>query len=170
MAATIIATVGGSTSNSYVTLAEAEVIALTILAAKSTSWDAAATDDIKNRALIQATRDIDSLNLSGTPYYTGLQGTSTYQALHFPTDENVNNSAPFIPTDVQDAQVFQACYLLRNSAAATATADKIATGITETDTGHYMEKLNGSKASRVSSDASEILGSFVSSEINIFRG
>ncbi len=62
MAATIIATLKSATANSYVTLAEADTYFET--APSSTTWDGK-TDDQKNRALIAATRWIDSLVFEG---------------------------------------------------------------------------------------------------------
>ena len=62
MAATIIATLKSATANSYVTLAEANTYFETV--PDSTAWDNK-TDDQKNRALISATRWIDSLNFYG---------------------------------------------------------------------------------------------------------
>ena len=62
MAATITATLKSATANSYVTLAEADTYFETV--PDSTAWDNK-TDDQKNRALISATRSIDSLNYYG---------------------------------------------------------------------------------------------------------
>ena len=58
MAATIDATIKGANANSYVTLAEANSYFETV--PSSTQWDNK-TDDKKNRALIAATRWIDTL-------------------------------------------------------------------------------------------------------------
>ena len=57
MAATINATIKDANANSYVTLAEANTYFETV--PSSTQWDNK-TDDKKNRALISATRWIDS--------------------------------------------------------------------------------------------------------------
>ena len=62
MAATIVATLKSATANSYVTLAEADTYFETV--PDSTTWDNK-TDDQKKRALISATRWIDSLNFYG---------------------------------------------------------------------------------------------------------
>lgn len=82
MAVTIVATVGGETSNSYVTLAEAN--AFFEGETLSTAWDAAA-DDEKNRALVTATRRIDQEDFRGIPVnsLTGKASTDT-QALQWP--------------------------------------------------------------------------------------
>lgn len=57
MAVTIVATAKGVNSNSYVTLAEADLYHESIL--YSDAWDDA-TDDEKNRALVTATRLLDT--------------------------------------------------------------------------------------------------------------
>ena len=62
MAATIIATLSSASANSYVTLAEANAYFETV--PNSSTWTDK-TDDAKNRALISATRWIDSLNYYG---------------------------------------------------------------------------------------------------------
>jgi hypothetical protein len=74
MAVTIDATTGGASSNSYATLATAETYMESRLNADL--WDAA-TDDSKNRALVEATREIDVLT------YDGKRATDT-QALSWP--------------------------------------------------------------------------------------
>lgn len=56
MAVVIDATVGGANANSYLTLAEAETFFEASL--NVTSWTAA-SDDVKNAALVEATREID---------------------------------------------------------------------------------------------------------------
>ena len=62
MAATINATLSSATANSYVTLADANAYFETV--PDSATWTNK-TDDQKNRALISATRWIDSLNYLG---------------------------------------------------------------------------------------------------------
>ena len=62
MAATINATLSSATANSYVTLADANSYFETV--PDSATWTNK-TDDQKNRALISATRWIDSLNYLG---------------------------------------------------------------------------------------------------------
>ena len=60
MAATITATLSSATANSYVTLAEANTYFETV--PDSSTWTNK-TDDQKNRALIAATRWIDSFSI-----------------------------------------------------------------------------------------------------------
>ena len=69
MAATIDATLSGANANSYVTLAEANAYFETV--PSSTQWDNK-QDDKKNRALIAATRWIDSLVFYGDRCDQGL--------------------------------------------------------------------------------------------------
>jgi hypothetical protein len=77
MAVTIDATVGGASSNSFVTLAEADTYIEGRL--NASAWDDA-SDDSCNRALVEATREISSL----TGWY-GSRVTDT-QALSWPRD------------------------------------------------------------------------------------
>lgn len=84
MAVTIVATVGSATANSYVTLAEAD----TALEARlnTTLWDAA-TDDTKNRALVEAQAELQSLSWVGTR-------TDAVQALAWPREYAPDPDAP----------------------------------------------------------------------------
>ena len=98
MAATIVATLKSATANSYVTLAEANTYFETV--PDSTTWDNK-TDDQKNRALISATRWIDSLNFYGDRCDDG-------QALKWPRNnyevDNVELACTAIPKDIKYAQ------------------------------------------------------------------
>lgn len=101
MAVTIVATAGSASANSYVTLAEADTYMEARL--NATLWDAA-TDDSCNRALVEATREIDVLSYLG-------KRTSDTQALSWPRDFAVNPDDPnadyydttVVPTRVKDA-------------------------------------------------------------------
>lgn len=98
MAATIVATLKSATANSYVTLAEANTYFETV--PDSTTWDNK-TDDQKNRALISATRWIDSLNFYGDRCDDG-------QALKWPRNnyhvDDVELACTAIPKDIKYAQ------------------------------------------------------------------
>lgn len=63
MAVVIDATVGGASANSYATLADAETYMEGRL--NSTTWDAATTDQ-KNRALVEAARELQVLAWDGS--------------------------------------------------------------------------------------------------------
>ena len=166
---TIVATAGSSSANSYITLAGAGTIANDYLSHITSGWTDA-SDDNKSRALIQATQDIESLNLDGEKYYSGVYGSSTYQALHFPTTDDKYNSTLQILPEVERAAVLQACYLSRDGLAARATADRMAAGVTQHTTGHHSESLSSAKASCVCPEAKAELGSYISSTISISRG
>lgn len=84
MAVTIDATVGGASANSYVTLAAWTTYMDGRL--NSTAFDAATTD-AKNRALVEATRDLDQLGWEG-------YRVDDTQALSWPREGVINPNAP----------------------------------------------------------------------------
>ena len=94
---TLIATLGGSTSNSYITVAAATTYFGDRLG--NASWTAASADD-KAAALITATTWLESLEYYG-------DRASTTQALKWPrTDvscDGVEADATYIPADIQAA-------------------------------------------------------------------
>ena len=102
MAVVIDASIGGVSSNSFVTLAEAETYMLARLNASNWGSD----DDLKNRALVEATRELCGVRWQGTP-------VSTTQALQWPRYYVANPDAPaystvlyastIIPQRVKDA-------------------------------------------------------------------
>ena len=98
MAATINATLKSETANSYVTLAEANTYFETV--PSSTTWDDK-SDDAKNRALISATRWIDTLNFLGDRCDEG-------QALKWPRNnydvDDVELACSKIPNNIKYAQ------------------------------------------------------------------
>ena len=97
MAATINATLKSATANSFVTLAEANAYFETT--PSSTQWDNK-QDDKKNRALISATRWIDTLNFYG-------DRCDTNQALSWPRNnyhvDRVELTCSEIPNDIKFA-------------------------------------------------------------------
>jgi len=108
MALTIDASVGGSSSNSYCTLAEAETYHEGRL--NNTDWTGATTDN-KNRALSTATRLLDEW-----VRWEGSTNTST-QALQWPRYDvldrhGVEFSALIIPSFLKDATAELALFLL----------------------------------------------------------
>ena len=98
MAATINATIKSENANSYVTLAEANSYFET--SPSSTQWDNK-TDDKKNRALIAATRWIDTLVFYG-------DRCDESQALKFPRTnyqvDGVELACSTIPNNIKYAQ------------------------------------------------------------------
>ena len=96
MAITIVTTVSGTTSNSYVTLAQANTYMEAVPWFDST-WDAL-TDAQKNSYLVQATRALDRMRYRGARY-------DKDQALEFPrtiTDDSTDEGE--MPQKVKDAQ------------------------------------------------------------------
>ena len=98
MAATITATLSSASANSYVTLAEANTYFETV--PDSTTWDDKTVDQ-KNRALIAATRWIDSFVYFGDRCDHG-------QALKFPRNnyqvDDVELACTAIPVNIKYAQ------------------------------------------------------------------
>jgi len=95
--AAIDATLSGASANSYVTLADADTYFETV--PDSSTWTSKTTDQ-KNRALISATRWIDSLNFYGD------RCTET-QALKWPRDsytvDGIDLACTLIPAPVKVA-------------------------------------------------------------------
>ena len=113
MAATINATLSSASANSYVTLAEADAYFETV--PSSTQWDNK-QDDKKNRALIAATRWIDSFVFFGDRCDHG-------QALKFPRNnyqvDGVELACSTIPVNIKYAQYELARALANDSEAMT---------------------------------------------------
>ena len=118
MAATIDATIKGESSNSYVTLTEANSYFETV-PDSSTGTDK--TDDQKNRSLISATRWIDSFVFYGNRCDDG-------QALKFPRNnyqvDGVELSCSTIPQNIKYAQFELARALANDTGAITGTTGK----------------------------------------------
>lgn len=97
MTATIDATVGGASANSYVTLAAANTYFETT--PESSTWTDK-TDDAKNRALISATRWLDTLSYYG-------DRCATDQALKWPrknyTVDDIDLVCTLIPEQIKVA-------------------------------------------------------------------
>jgi hypothetical protein len=85
----LIATVGDPAANTYALIPDADALAETRIGAAAAAWFAASDDDGKSRALITATRDIDSLAsgpaLKSEVDFKGARESDT-QALEFPRD------------------------------------------------------------------------------------
>jgi len=115
VAATINATLKSETANSYVTLAEANTYFETV--PDSSTWTDK-TDDQKNRALIAATRWIDSLVFYGDRCDNG-------QALKFPRNnykvDDVELACTTIPNNIKYAQYELARALANDTGAITGT-------------------------------------------------
>ena len=118
MAATITATLSSASANSYVTLAEANTYFETV--PDSSTWTNK-TDDQKNRALIEATRWIDSFVYFGDRCDQG-------QALKFPRNnyqvDGVELACSKIPSGIKYAQYELARALANDPDAITGTTGK----------------------------------------------
>ena len=141
MAATINATLSSDTANSYVTLAEADSYFETT--PDSTQWDNK-TDDNKNRALISATRWIDSLNFYGDRCDNG-------QALKWPRNnyevDDVSLTCSVIPAEIK-----YATYELARSLANDTGAITDSTG----DTGLYEQVKLGELEVKYNTDSQAV--------------
>lgn len=104
MSVTVVATVGGASSNSYLSVADATTILNLRLGVDA--WTSASTDD-QGRALIMATKAIDSNRFQGYPI-------SSAQALAFPRNIQKETSDT-IPEDVKQACAEQALWVLQNA-------------------------------------------------------
>ena len=104
MAATIDATLQGSSANSYVTLAEADAYFQTV--PHDEHWTG--SNDAKNRVLITATRYLDNFEYYGTR-------CTTTQALKWPRKDykvdGVEIKCTFIPEQVKNA-TFELAHVL----------------------------------------------------------
>ena len=118
MAATIHATLKGASSNSYVTLAEANSYFETV--PDSSTWTNK-TDDQKNRSLIAATRWIDSFVFYGDRCDSG-------QALKFPRNnyqvDGVELACSTIPNNIKYAQYELSRALANDTEAMTGVSGK----------------------------------------------
>jgi hypothetical protein len=108
MAPVLVATLAGATSNSYITLSDANIYFGNRLDAAD--WTAA-TSVNKTASLITATSWLDTLDFYGTR-------SVTTQALKWPrtdiTCDGVEADATFIPREIKDATCEAALALLRN--------------------------------------------------------
>jgi hypothetical protein len=102
VAVTIVATVGGASSNSFVTLSEANTFMESRL--NASTWETDATTDDKNRALVEATRYLSHLGWQG-------RKATDEQALNWPRQWVLDPESPnafyydtdVIPQRVKDA-------------------------------------------------------------------
>jgi hypothetical protein len=127
MAIALVATIGGSTANTYLTLADAQdIVDGLVLDADVTAWSTATTD-AKNRALYTAAQRLDRERFLGARATdtqsmqwprTGVRKPDTYintYAVGFPfritTDYFTDGE---IPPQIKQAQVVLAVYLNNN--------------------------------------------------------
>lgn len=171
MPVTLTATAGAHTANTYVSLADAKTILGDYLTDITSAWDAASEDN-KSRALIMATRHIDSLRLSGDKYYGEYdEGNDSFQPLHFPTIDDVNDAgALYIPAAVERATSLQAAFILRNGSNAVASSDLASTGVKSTSIGRFSQTYSITAQKTVCSEARALLAPWIIRSIPIARG
>lgn len=133
LGATVVSSWGGYGSNSYVSLTDASsYITNSIIA--NTSWHTA-TPIQKVAALLEATRDIDSLNFIGERYYYDQSLSCPRElAISWPYNRTSTSSTVFSISyeqqreDIRRATCHQAVWLLRNSGI-NSRAEEVAAGI-----------------------------------------
>ena len=104
------ATVGGANSNSYAVVATADAYFANRFV--STAWDALTTTQ-KEKALVTATRQIETLKYKSEKASTAIVGHADYQALAFPRDYHYNESgAIYIASEVIEALCEQAYFVI----------------------------------------------------------
>jgi hypothetical protein len=110
MTVTLDATVGGTTANSYLTLAAADAIVETMLG--TVAWTGA-TENNRIRALVTATRGLDTLTWIGTR-------TTTTQALAWPRTDASCDGTDYA-SDAIPSQLSYATFDLANALLTTPT-------------------------------------------------
>lgn len=145
MAIVIDATVGGSSSNSYITLAEADAYHESHV--EAATWNAA-TDAEKDVAIAMATRMFDSeIDWKGSRY-------TEEQALRWPRVGTFDKDRWYIkedeiPQDLKNAVAEQARLLLAGDRA----ADRETTGISSLEVGSISLKFDKADEPEVIADA-----------------
>lgn len=109
---TLVATAGSATANSYATVAEGDTYFDERV--QSTNWTGEASADVKERALIMATRRIDTLRFEGDK-------TTSGQALKWPRidafDDNLDEyDTTVVPAIVKHATFEEALRILNDNA------------------------------------------------------
>ena len=132
---TIVATVGASDANSYLSVEDATELLDARLG--SSAWAEADPND-QARALIMATNDIDSNRFRGYK-------VSYDQALQFPRTDQPNTPSDEIPRDVQMACAEQALWCIQNASTGGRSDRQVlqAQGISQYTVGNLSETFRG---------------------------
>jgi hypothetical protein len=155
MATTLVATAGGSTSNSYVTVAEAN--AYFEEHPEFAAWDKLATASGKERYLMTATRIIDRQPIDGGKYDTTTTSGVPDQALKFPRAADYDGGV-FIPVEVKEATYEQALYLAKVGGPSNTRAVLQAQGVTAASVDSVSETYGkGATAAGLCPEATRIL-------------
>lgn len=141
MPATIDATIGGATANSYLTVAAADTLTETMLG--TLAW-ATATTDSKTRALITATRGLDTLGWIGSK-------ASTTQALDWPRTGAICDGVEYPDDEIPEA-IKYSTFDLANALLTTPTLLQSPTGTS----GELIPGIPNRDLSRLKLDVMEI--------------
>lgn len=117
------ATVGGANANSYLTVAEADALAADDLGRFAKKWREGTPLDVKERALIRASREI-SLRFGPTTRYAGTQALSFPRSIDYVGDPPV----AYLPAELKRASYEQAIYVNAVSEALDDSATRRAQG------------------------------------------
>jgi len=190
MPSEIVTTVGGSTSNSYATVAETTTYLGDRLG--TSNWTNASADE-KAQALLQAAVQIDMYKFLGQKRYDVAQGNSNYQSMKWPRTFNVgydlpietpqynntsfpnghwsfdSDSNPIIPTEIKRAQMEQALSLLKNQGGQVDRASLRAQGVTSFQLGGYGESFGKGGQGFLSPEARTLLSPFLKHGAEIAR-
>ena len=175
----LVTTVGGETSNSYVTVAEADrYFQGHYSLAKASAW-AALTQPRKESALKRACQQIETLKMLDSEYTTGslpieLVLSSGYdvsihklelnQRLQLPRNVDLDSAGvSYIPQEVKDAQCEQAVHLLTFDDAALLTVQQgiIAESVQAGPVQSYTKYAEGAVPTYISPMAVELLRPFL---------
>lgn len=132
------ATLAGASSNSYITLAEAETFSSQFY--NLTAWSTA-TSGNQEAALMEACTEIESYRLRFNP------SVST-QALHFPRDVDYDSSGVYIiPTAIKKAQFLLAVNILETRTMEQKAHELKNAGVTNYSLGDYSISFGTASAS-----------------------
>lgn len=141
----LVATVGASTSNSYVTRLEADAYFQLGMHPNALKWHDQKYE-AKDAYLIQATRMIDACPISGAKYDTDMTSGVPDQSLKFPRAQDYDDSTEYIPVDIKTATYEQAIWLV--SMGISDTREQLqAQGVTSASIGDVSETYSGAPAS-----------------------
>lgn len=140
----LVATVGGATSNSYVTTAEADTYFATRY--NNSTWTALTTAQ-KEAALITATEQIDRLRFRYLRYGSEIENADDYQRLEFPRSYTLDIAGvAIVPLEVKKATYEQAWFVISYAAETEKRAALQAQGVKSFSTGG-VENFNAPSVS-----------------------
>lgn len=175
----LVTTVGGSTSDSYVSVSEANnYFNNHYITAKKTSW-ATLTQPQKESALKRACQQIETLRVLDDDFTTGslpvalvidagydltIHRAVTNQRLQFPRNLDLDTAGdPFIPQEVKDSQCEQAVYLLSfdDTALITTTQGILEEAVTAGAVKSYTRYRDGASVSYLAPMVIELMRQFL---------